>query len=225
MSTGICDNARLGSIVSVLLALILPVTPATGQSPPGPVDDTTELFMCATGPDIDPTLTCEIHDRDGDGDVDLRDFAMTQREFARVTALTCAIDDDADDGTEADARLWYPNGYACTNRNRMGLFEKKPCDVGLRFHLPDVLRGESFEHARLVLPAADTGSVPGTAILRIVGVDQGAVAGFEELPPSCLPKTPGKRSVGTGTGLAQRRTREPVLAVAAVLAEHRCDHQ
>ncbi|UCG31972.1 MAG: metallophosphoesterase, partial [Phycisphaerales bacterium] len=64
-------------------------------------------------------------------------------------------------------------------------------DLGLRFDLDgfDVNQGDSFVYARLVLPACDDGQVDSSVHLRITGVDQDGVDGFDVARPSLLPKT------------------------------------
>ena len=99
------------------------------------------------------------------------------------------VEADADDGTEVNDTDWYDNGYAQSNRNRMGAATGETYDVGLRFHVADVRRGESFVYARLVFPATGDGQVDDFAAIRVVGVDQDSPSAFSVARPSELPKT------------------------------------
>ena len=103
--------------------------------------------------------------------------------------LRYEIETDADDGTEVNDSVWYAYGYPGTELLRMGVAAGESYDLGLRFHVPDLKRGETFVYARLVLPATANGQVDSLASIRIVGVDQDDVAGFDEARPSQLPKT------------------------------------
>lgn len=96
---------------------------------------------------------------------------------------------EADDGVEVNDTVWYEDGYAGSGCDRMGAAWGESYDVGLRFHLPDVRRGDTFVYARLVVPAANDGQVDSAVTLRIVGVDQDSPADFSSVRPSQLPKT------------------------------------
>ena len=182
------QNTRPLCITRAALLLVLGVCTAAAQQR-GPTEEAADIFTCLDGPSLSVDLDCEPFDRDGDTDNDLHDIALMQQEFGRAAHVTCAIIDDADDGTDVEGRLWYPDGYGAANFNRMGVCDKKACNIAFRFHLPDVLRGEQFTCARLILPAMDTGFVPSPADLRVVGADLGAVEPFSDVPPALLPRT------------------------------------
>jgi len=109
--------------------------------------------------------------------------------FPASEFLAYKITDDADDGTEVNEWLWYPDGYAACGRNRMGRAGAERYDIGLRFLLPEVHQGQTFAYARLVLPATGDGRLDSAATLRIVGIDKDDVEAFGSTRPSQLPKT------------------------------------
>ena len=87
-------------------------------------------------------------------------------------------------------RPWHGDGYAGSGHNRMGVAAITSYDIGLRFHLPDVRRRETFVYARLALPATAEGQVYSGLNVRIVGIDSDGVAPFSnDARPSQLPKT------------------------------------
>jgi hypothetical protein len=102
-------------------------------------------------------------------------------------ALTFTIQQDSDDGTEADS-IWFPGGYVgCLNcAGRAG----DCCFVGgLRFSVPDLEQGQTVRYARLRL-AAQGGEVTSAASLLVTGADEDSSATFSETRrPSQLPAT------------------------------------
>ncbi len=97
---------------------------------------------------------------------------------------------DDDDGTEVCQASWHGDGYAGGGHNRMGIAAITSYDIGLRFHLPDVRRRDTFAYARLALPATAEGQVNAGVDVRIVGIDSDGVAPFSnDTRPSQLPKT------------------------------------
>ena len=173
--------------------------PAFGGSPPVPGDcnldwwvdlaDHSDFADCLSGPGADAGEPCACHDQDGDSDVDLRDWALFQAAFTGTVFLAVDLVGDAEDGTEVDDTYWHADGWDATGLNRMGRAGTERYDVGLRFHLPQVMQGESFVYARVVLPGTGDGRVDSTAALRVVGIDQDGVADFSTVRPSQLPKT------------------------------------
>ena len=151
--------------------------------------DFADVEACLSGPDVAIANEYECHDTDGDGDVDLRDFAAFQPAFTGTQCLSYRVDIDADDGTEVNDSVWYDDGYAGSGHNLMGAVGAESYDVGLRFHLPDVQQGENFVYARLVVHGSGAGQVDSEATLRIVGVAQDSPDGFDVARPSELPKT------------------------------------
>ena len=151
--------------------------------------DLSGLVACLNGPELGLAGGCSCFDLDEDGDVDLHDVAAFQTAFTGTQVLRIGIANDADDGTEENDTTWHANGLGGTGRNQMGAAGGSSYEVGLRFLLPEVRRGETFVYARLVVPATDDGQVDSQVTLRIVGVDQGSPAGFDVNRPSQLPKT------------------------------------
>ena len=151
--------------------------------------DLSGLATCLDGPELGLGEGCACHDLDADGDVDLHDFAAFQAAFTGTQSLLIKIANDADDGTEKNDTTWHANGLGSTGRNQMGASGGSSYDVGLRFLVPEVRRGETFAYARLAVPATDDGQVCSQVTLRIVGVDQDSPAAFEVSRPSQLPKT------------------------------------
>ena len=68
-----------------------------------------------------------------------------------------------------DGRQWHSDGLGGSGYNRMGRAGSVFYDLALRFHTPQVMAGETFVYARLVLPGAADGEVESVAQLRIVG--------------------------------------------------------
>ena len=151
--------------------------------------DVALLAGCLSGPEAAFFAGCDCHDMDADGDVDLGDFAALQTEFYGTEFLRYGIAADVDDGTEVNGSVWHTSGYAGSGSDRMGVFDAEWHDTGLRFHVPDIQPGETFVHARLVIPAVGEGQVISGVALRIVGVDQDSPSDFTVAPPSALPKT------------------------------------
>jgi hypothetical protein len=108
-----------------------------------------------------------------------------------IGPIVVPVASDADDGTEVDDVSWYADGPAGDGNNRMGFGDGHGYDLGLRFDLDafNVNQGDTFAYARLVLPACDDGQVDSLVNLRITGVDQDGVDGFDVTRPSQLPKT------------------------------------
>ena len=185
--------------LGLVAAVAGPVFPALGGSPSIPGDcnldwsvdlaDHVDFANCLAGPATGPGDQCACHDQDGDADVDLGDWALFQAAFTGTEFLALDLADDSEDGTEVDDTYWHEDGYDGTGLNRMGRAFGQGCDIGLRFHLPQVTQGEVFVYARLVLPGTGDGSVTSTAALRVVGIDRDDVAGFSTVRPSQLPKT------------------------------------
>ena len=94
---------------------------------------------------------------------------------------------DEDDGVEAGAGVWLPDGFG--DANLFGVLANVPQTWALRFHLPDVAAGESFVYARVVFQADGDGTVDSGASLAVSGVDADGVADFAAALPSTLPKT------------------------------------
>ena len=161
------------------------------QAPASPDDriDISDIDACYTGPGVVTDISCLNCDADGDHDLDLLDVALLQQGLLSATMLSIPIAADGDDGTEVDTTEWQPNGADGSDLNRMGAIGGKSYDLALRYQLPDVLRGETFAYARLVLPASDQGEVSLAANLRIVGIDADGVPSFDVTRPSLQPKT------------------------------------
>ena len=184
---------RVGGRLAALVVLIATVWQANAevQAPATPIDalDIIEIDTCFFGPDLAVDASCINCDADGDHDVDLLDVMFHQREFSASVSLSIPISSDADDGTEVDGYTWYADGADNSDRNRMGAIGGKSYDLALRYHLPDVYRGETFAYARIVLPASDQGQVSAAANLRVVGLAEDSAVGFEVSRPSQRPKT------------------------------------
>jgi hypothetical protein len=144
---------------------------------------------CLNGPESFAGDQCLCYDLDDDADVDLHDWALFQSAFTGTAFLALDLVDDADDGTEVDDTAWHVNGYRGTGLNYTGYDGTRRYDTGLRFHMPDVIQGETLVYARVVLPATGNGAVNSVVALRIVGIDQDGVADFSTMRPSRLPKT------------------------------------
>ena len=108
---------------------------------------------------------------------------------ASADCVRAKIECDGDDGTESNNSIWHEDGYNGTGYNRAGASAANSFDYAMRFHVPQVCRGETFVYARLVLPVSDGGVVTSTARLRIVGVNQDSPVEFSVARPSLLPKT------------------------------------
>ena len=180
-------------ITAALAVLILISGPgfSDAQAPTSPDQrlGITDIDVCFSGPGSILDLSCLDCDADGDHDLDLLDVAFHQREFIVAQSLSIPIAADNDDGTEVDATTWYANGADNSDRNRMGQIGGKSYNVALRYHLPDVLRGETFAYARIALPASDQGSVASAVYLHIVGIDADNALSFDVARPSQQPKT------------------------------------
>lgn len=183
-------------VVSLAGCAIAAAQPLAAPSVPGDFDldwavdaaDFALLEGCLAGP-WPAGPDCADHDLTGDGAVDLADYAALQRAFTDTLVLTFQIADDGDDGTEVNRWLWHPNGFWWTGLNRMGVSETESYDLGLRFQVPQLRRGETVAFARLALPATDHGHVERLVELRIVGLDLDTVPNFCYWRPSQLPKT------------------------------------
>ncbi|MBN2561837.1 MAG: hypothetical protein JXQ75_13000 [Phycisphaerae bacterium] len=139
---------------------------------------------------VTPNGNCDCADMDDNDVVDADDmplFVSTLLEGA--ACLFFEVVADTDDGTEVNDSDWHPNGYEGTNLNRMGKAPSESYDVGLRFHLQGVHRGDTFVYARLVVPGAGTGQVDSKVLTRIVGIDQTSPPEWSSQRPSHLPKT------------------------------------
>jgi hypothetical protein len=185
----------------LLLALVGPAQTAKMPQPvptlPGDGDlswsvdeaDFVAFGDCMTGLGLGTTDECATYDLDSDSDADLLDLALFQTAFTGAETLSVSVSSDADDGTELDDACWFDDGFFWTGHNYIGASDCGTYDAGLRFHLPQVRRGEKFAYARLVLPATGLGQVSSTAQLRITGVDQADPPEFSVARPSQLPKT------------------------------------
>ena len=218
----------------VLVALILapsatagPVTTLPGD---GNLDwsvdlaDLIELQACLSGPGSDSQAVCLGYDLDADQDVDLRDFAVFQRTFTGTQMLLIDIQDDGDDGTAVDDSVWHADGYLASGVNRMGLGGGESYDLGLRFHVSQVIQGETFAYARLVLPASDDGQVDCLADLSIVGIDADGVGDFSIAPPWELPKDRREHRLEHRHQLAGADRRPPLQPAAALRPGHLSRH-
>ncbi len=193
---------RRGRGLSVCaLALYVPASGIAATVPTYPGDcnldwsvdleDHAILTDCLAGPGIAPAgASCVCFDQDGDGDVDLGDAAAFQAAFTGSIVVTRQIGDDADDGTEITSSVtqWQNNGYLGSGINRIGSGDGESYTAGLRFELPDVMQGETFVYARLILPAAGGEADFGT-VLKIYGVAEDCAPGFDVAPPHACPRT------------------------------------
>ena len=148
------------------------------------------FLPCLAGPGEMVFGACACYDIEGDDDNDLHDFCGFQSAYTGTQALTIMVATNADDGTEVNQGDWYADGFAPYNYNRMGAATGETYDLGLRFHLPQVIPGEAFVYARLVIPGSAEGLLDTAVLLRIVGVARDSAVGFDVARPSeQLPKT------------------------------------
>jgi hypothetical protein len=198
---GPADVIRIPSVfrIGLVLAVAGLGLPALGSFPSLPgdcnldwmvdLDDYAGFEACLNGPGSFAGDQCPCYDLDEDGDVDLHDGVQFQSAFTGTALLAVDLVDDADDGTEVDETDWHVDGYRGTGLNCTGYDGERRYDTGLRFHLPDVIQGETFVYARIVLPATGDGTVESAVELRVVGINQDGVADFSTMRPSRLPKT------------------------------------
>jgi hypothetical protein len=92
------------------------------------------------------------------------------------------------DGTEVDRSTWYEHGFRA-GTNRMGRKDCSRHDLGLRFVVPTLERGQKVAYARLILPATAGGRLDSKVELRIVGLAADTVEPFQKLRPSAYPAT------------------------------------
>lgn len=184
---------KVGWALATLGASAAAASPPVGSKIPvdKPVDgsDLAVLSICLQGPGGVKYAGCASDDLDADGDVDLLDAATLQINCTETAPLAIDLEDDADDGTEVSSQEWFPDGYPAGADNRVGTNGEETYHLGLRFHLPQVLPGESFAYARLVIPGSGDGWVDSSVRLRIVGVAQDSPAAFSIVPPAQLPRT------------------------------------
>jgi hypothetical protein len=194
--TGHAQAVFLFVLVPAAVGLALPVF-AGPPSAPGDcnfdwwvdLSDIADLESCWSGPGVPVESWCVCHDQDGNSHVDLGDLALLQTAFTGTAFLDVILSGDSEDGTEVDDTVWHADGYGATGLNRMGRAGTERYDVGLRFYLPHIMRGDTFAYARLVLPGTGDGTVSSSVRLRIVGIDQDGVAPLDRERPSSLPKT------------------------------------
>lgn len=147
------------------------------------------LLGCLVGPKADSDPVCTACDLNGDHIVDTLDVALFQ-DCGTGTQYVCyEVPTNRDDGTEVNNTTWRPDGPEYANVNWIGRTGADVYHTALRFVVPELVQGDSFVLARLLLPASDDGQLDSTATLRIVGIDQDTVAPFDEVLPSQTPKT------------------------------------